>query len=63
MPLTGLKYKAYSRKVHQLVHGFVQGETDKTWIKTKEKKQDSRLEYLALLPNYGDEGNKVVRIK
>ena len=27
VPLIGLTYKTYSRKLHQLIHGFVQGET------------------------------------
>ena len=63
MPLTGLNYKTYSRKVHKLIHGFVQGEISKTWINPKEKKQDGRIDYLALLDNYGGEGNKTMQIK
>ena len=63
MPLTGLIYKTDVREVYQLIHGFVQGETAETWIKTKERKQDSRLEYLALLAHYGVKGNKAVQIK
>ena len=35
VPLTGLTYKTYARKVHQLIHGFVKGETADTWIKPK----------------------------
>ena len=61
--LTGLTYKTDAREVHQLIHRFVQGETSDTWIKTKERKQDSRLDDLALLANYGGEGNKSVQIK
>ena len=61
--LTGLTYKTDAREVHQLIHRFVQGETSDTWIKTKERKQDSRLDDLALLANYGGKGNKSVQIK
>jgi hypothetical protein len=39
-PLIGVFYKIDARKVHQLIHGFVQGETAKTWIKPKEKRQN-----------------------
>ena len=38
--LTGLTYKKYTRKLHQVIHGFVPGETTETWIKHKERKQD-----------------------
>ena len=63
MPLTGLTYKTYARKVNQLIHGFVRDETADTWIKPKARKQDDRLDYLSLLDHYGGEGNKAVRIK
>ena len=63
MSLTGLTYKTDSKKVHHLIHSFVHGETAETRIKPKEKKQDSLLDYLALLDNYGGEVNKAVRIK
>ena len=62
-PLTGLIFKSDARKVHQLIHGFVQGETSETWIKPKEKRQNGRLDYKALQAHYGGEGNKSVRIK
>ena len=62
-PLTGLVFKTDARKVHQLIHGFVQGETSETWIKPREKRQNGRLDYQALLAHYGGEGNKSVRIK
>ena len=48
-PLTGLTYNTDASKLHQLINGFVQGETSDTWINPKERKQDSRLDYLALL--------------
>jgi hypothetical protein len=62
-PLTGLVFKTDARKVHQLIHGFVQGEIAETWIKPKEKKQNGRLDFKALQAHYGGEGNKSVRIK
>ena len=49
VPLTGLTYKIDSRKLHQLIHGFVKGETKETCINPKESKQDGLLKYLALL--------------
>ena len=60
--LIGLTYKTDARKVHQLMHGFTQGETSETWINTKWKRQDGQLDYLALLDQYGGEGNKELRI-
>jgi hypothetical protein len=62
-PLVGVFYKTDARKVHQLIHGFMQGETAETWIKPKEKRQNGRLEFRALQAHYGGEGNKSVRIK
>ena len=50
-------------KVHQLMHGFLQGDTAETCIKTKYRKQYGQLEYLSLLDNYGGKFNKAVRIK
>jgi hypothetical protein len=61
-PLTGLIFKTDARKVHQLIHGFIQGEIAETWIKPKEKRQDGRIDYQALAAHYGGEGNKSVRI-
>ncbi len=62
-PLVGVFYKTDARKVHQLIHGFVQGETAETWIKPKEKRQNGRLDFKALQAQYSGEGNKSVRIK
>jgi hypothetical protein len=42
-PLEGIIYKTDAHKVHQLIHGFVQGKIAETWIKPKEKRQDSRM--------------------
>jgi hypothetical protein len=62
-PLDGLVFQTDAGKVHQLIHGFVQGETAETWIKAAKKKQDGRLDYLALQAHYGGEGKKLIRIK
>ena len=40
VPLAGLTYKTDARKVHQLIHGLLQGETTDTWINYKERKQE-----------------------
>ena len=47
--LTGLIYKTDIRKVHQLIHGFMQSETAETCIKLKESIQDGQLGYLDLM--------------
>ena len=62
-PLTGLVFKTDARKVHQLIHGFVQGELAETWIKPTERRQNGRIDFQALHAHYGGEGNKSVRIK
>lgn len=62
-PLTGLVFKTDARKVHQLIHGFVQGEIAETWIKPTERRQNGRIDFQALHAHYGGEGNKSVRIK
>jgi Ca2+-binding EF-hand superfamily protein len=62
-PLVGVFYKIDARKVHQLIQGFVQGETAETWIKPKEKRQNGRLNFKALQAHYGGKRNKSVRIK
>jgi hypothetical protein len=47
-PLNGLVFKMDARKVHELIHGFVQGETAETWIKPTEKQQNGRHDFQAL---------------
>ena len=61
--MTGLTYKTDARKVHQLIHRFVQDKNFETWINPKEKRQDGPLYYSALISRYGGKGNKAVRIK
>jgi hypothetical protein len=62
-PLTGLNYTTDAKKVHQIIHGLVQGEIAETWIKPTERRQNGRVAFLALQSHYGGEGNKSVRIK
>ena len=62
-PLFGIVYKTNVRKVHQLIHAFVKGETTEPWIEPKEKRRDGRVNFKALQAHYGGEGNKAVRIK
>ena len=40
VPFTGLTYKTDARKVYQLIHGFVQGETKELVVNPKESNQD-----------------------
>ena len=63
VPLTGLTYKTDAKKVHQLIHGFVQGETAEKWINPKYRNQGGRMDYLSLLAHYGSKVNKAVWIK
>ena len=62
-PLKGIVFKTDARKVHQMIHGLVQGEIAEAWIKPLQKKQNGRLDLKALMAHYGGEGNKTVRIK
>ena len=61
--LTGLTYKKDTRKLHQLIHGFMQCETVETWINPKEREQDVQLDHPSLLDHYRSEGKEAVRIK
>jgi hypothetical protein len=62
-PLDGPIFNADSCKVHQLIHGFVQGETAETWIKPKAKLKNGRIDFLELQAHYSSEGNKSLCIK
>jgi hypothetical protein len=62
-PLSGLIFKTDAHKVHQFIHGFMQGETAETWIKPREKRQDSQTDFKALQAHYGGEGSKSIRIR
>jgi hypothetical protein len=62
-PLDGIVFQADSRKVHQLITGFVSGEAAETWVKRVAKQKNGRLDFKALAEHYGGAGNKQVRIK
>jgi hypothetical protein len=62
-PLTGLVFDADALKVHQLVQGFVQGETAETWVKPHERRKNGRVDVASLTAHYGGEGNKMVLIQ
>jgi hypothetical protein len=47
-PLIGVVFKTDARKVHQLIHGFVQGETAEVWVK---KLKESRMSNLIYRPS------------
>ena len=49
--------------LHQMIHGFVQGLTAETWIKSSEKRQDGWVEFKALQAHYGVKVDKAVLIK
>ena len=44
-PLYKLTYQTDAHKVHQMIHGFMKGETSKTWIKPIEKKRDVQVDF------------------
>lgn len=61
-PLDGQYYLADSRRVHQLLHGFLQGENTESWIRGIAKYQDGRRDMIALRRHYAGEGNSTRRI-
>jgi hypothetical protein len=61
--LIGAVFKIDARKVHHLIHGFVQGKTAEVWVKQSERRQNGQLDLQALQAHCGGKGNKTVRIK
>jgi hypothetical protein len=61
-PHTGPFYIADSRRVHNLITGFVQGELTESWIRPLARYQDGRKDMLALRHHYAGEGNATRRI-
>ena len=61
-PLTGQYYIADSRRVHNLLVGFLQGENTENWIRNIAKHQDGRRDMIALRRHYAGEGNSTRRI-
>jgi hypothetical protein len=58
VPLMGQYYIADSRRVHNLLVGFLQGENTENWIRNIAKHQDGRRDMIALCRHYAGEGNK-----
>ena len=60
--LVGQYYIADSRRVHNLLLGFLQGENTENWIRSVSKYQDGRRDMQALRRHYAGEGNSTRRI-
>jgi hypothetical protein len=61
-PHTGQYYLADSRRVHNLLTGFLHGELTENWIRPIARHQDGRRDMLALRNHYAGEGNTTRRI-
>jgi hypothetical protein len=61
-PLVGQYYLADSRRVHNLLTGYVQGEPSESWIRSIARYQDGRRDMFALRRHYAGEGNSTRRI-
>jgi hypothetical protein len=61
-PLAGQYYLADSRRVHNLLTGYMQGEQSESWIRSIARYQDGRRDMLALRRHYAGEGNSTRRI-
>ena len=60
--LQGQFYEADSRRVHNLLLGFLQGENTENWIRGVARYQDGRRDMEALRRHYAGEGNSTRRI-
>ncbi len=61
-PLTGTIFSADAKTVHQLIHGFIQGETAEVWTRSTANRKNGRLDFQALQAHYEGEGNKQIRL-
>ena len=61
-PLEGQYYLADTRRVHNLIHGYLQGENTEGWINSITRHQDGRRDMTALRRHYAGEGNSTRRI-
>ena len=61
-PLEGQYYLADTRRVHNLITGFLQGENTESWIRTIVRHNDGRRDMTALRRHYAGEGNTTRRI-
>jgi hypothetical protein len=60
--LNGQYYIANTRRVHNLIIGFLQGENTENWIRNIAKYQDGRCDMIALRRHYSGEGTSTRRI-
>ena len=60
--LNGQYYIADTRRVHNLIIGFFQGENTENWIRNIAKYQDGRCDMIALRRHYAGEGTSTRRI-
>ena len=61
-PLTGSKFEADTRQVHQLIVASTQGEPFNEWIKPIHCQKNGRADMPALCSHYQGEGNTTRRI-
>ena len=61
-PHEGQYYLADSRRVHNLLLGFLNGELSESWIRSLARYQDGRRDFTALRRHYAGEGNSTRRI-
>jgi hypothetical protein len=61
-PHTGQYFIADSRRVHNLLTGYLQGEQSESWIRNIARYQDGRRDMEALRRHYAGEGNSTRRI-
>jgi hypothetical protein len=61
-PLVGQYFIADTRRVHNLLVGFLQGENTENWIRNIANFQDGRRDMIALRRHYAGEGNSTRRI-
>ena len=61
-PLNGTFFEADARRVHQIILGYIQGEAVADWIKPHLKKENGRLDMIALRKHFEGEGNVSRRI-
>jgi hypothetical protein len=62
-PLTGAIFSADAKTAHQLIHGFVQGETAEVWTRTTANRKNGRLDFQALQVHHEGEGDKQIRLE
>lgn len=61
-PHNGPYFTADSRRVHNLITSYLQGETTESWIRPIARHNDGRRDMLALRDHYAGEGNSTRRI-